>query len=143
MQKVCFDTGIFSIFFGQEIPDKNKISKIFKNSLSGEYEIHVLNAVLSEVFYHLCVLKGTTYARSRIKSLTNLYPIKQISLNDDLIARTGQLKCQNRTDLSYIDCMSISYCLINKIPFYTTEKKLKQISRPILNKLKIVKFQFD
>lgn len=143
MKKVCLDTGLFSIYFGQESPEKSKVTKIIKGSLSGEYEIHVLKAVLAEVFYHLCVVNGTAYARSRIKSLTSIYPIVQFSLNEDLIARTGQLKCQNRTNLSYIDCMSISYCLLNNIPFYTTEKKIKQISLPILDKLRVSKFRFN
>ena len=100
--------------------------QIFKGTLTNKYEIHVLKPVLSEVFYHLCIQKGAHYAKSRILSIKQLYPIVQISLDDDLINRTGQLKCQNRKNLSYIDCMSISYCMLNKIQFHTTEKKIKR-----------------
>ncbi|MHA1518941.1 MAG: type II toxin-antitoxin system VapC family toxin [Promethearchaeota archaeon] len=143
MQKVCLDTGIFGIYFGKDIPDRKKILKILEGSITKEYEIHVLRPVLSEVFYHLCLNKGQSFARSKIISLKFVYPIKQISLDDDLIAKTGQLKCQNRKNLSYIDCMSISYCLLNKIPFHTTEKKIKQIPNPLLNRLKIVRYRWD
>ena len=143
MQKVCFDAGIFGIYFGEEVPDKKKILQIFKGTLSNKYEIHVLKSVLSEVFYHLCLQKGIDYARSKILSMKEIYPIVQISLNDDLITKTGQLKCQNRKNLSYIDCMSISYCLINKIQFHTTEKKIKQIPHPLLDKLRIVEYRWS
>jgi len=143
MLKVCFDTGAFGIYFGEEIPDKKKVLQIFKGTLTNKYEIHVLKPVLSEVFYHLCIQKGAHYAKSRILSIKKLYPIVQISLDDDLINKTGQLRCQNRKNLSYIDCMSISYCMLNNIQFHTTEKKLKQIPIPLIDKLKVVTYNWD
>ena len=143
MQKVCFDTGIFGIYFGKEVTDKKKVLQIFEGSLSNKYEIHVLKPVLSEVFYHLCLHKGKNYARSKILSIKEIYPIVQISLDDDLINKTGQIKCKNRKNLSYIDCMSISYCLLNKIQFHTTDKKIKQIPEPLLDTLKIVEYKWD
>jgi predicted nucleic acid-binding protein len=143
MLKVCFDTGVFGIYFGEEISDKKKVLQIFRGTLTNKYEIHVLKPVLSEVFYHLCIQKGVNYAKSRILSIKKLYPIVQISLDDDLINKTGQIKCQNRKNLSYIDCMSISYCLLNKIQFHTTEKKIKQIPIPLIDKLRVVTYNWD
>ena len=42
----------------------------------------------------------------------------------------------------YIDCMGIAISLSKKIPFHTTEKKLKQIPNNVLEKLKVVKYTF-
>lgn len=143
MQKVCFDSGIFGIYFGKEVTDKIKVLQVFEGSLTNNYEIHVLKPVFSEVFYHLCLKKGKNYAASKILSIKEIYPLVQISLDDELINKTGQLKCQNRKNLSYIDCMSISYCLLNKIQFHTTEKKIKQIPILLIDKLKVVTYNWD
>ena len=92
MNKACFDTGCFGIFYGTDIPSKQKITSILNKTCTKEYEVYVLKPVLSEVFYHLCLFNGIEYARMKILSLTHIYPLIQVTLNDDLITKTGELK---------------------------------------------------
>jgi hypothetical protein len=58
-----------------------------------------------------------------------------------ILMAAGKMKCQHRTVLSYIDCMSIAHTLKMNIPFHTTEKKLKQIPGNVLQRLKVVKYE--
>lgn len=54
----------------------------------------------------------------------------------------GRAFWQHRASLSYIDCISIGYCLNNNTEFHTTEKTLKQIKDNTLDKLKVKKYRF-
>jgi len=143
MKNICLDTGFFSIYYGEKSKDKHKVIDLMEKIKSGEIIAHVLKPVLCELFYHLCLISGKDYANSQIVSLTNTYPLRQISLDLDLIVSTGQIKCQDRKNLSYIDCMSIAYCITKKIPFHTTEKLIKNIPTPTLNKLKVVTYSWS
>lgn len=143
MKNICLDTGFFSIFYEEKSKDKQKVMKLMEKIKSGEIIAHVLKPVFSELFYHLCLIQGKDFATSQIVSLINTYPLRQISLDLELIVTTGQIKCQDRKNLSYIDCMSIAYCLIKKIQFHTTEKLIKNIPTPTLNKLKIVTYNWS
>ena len=127
MQKICLDTGIFSIFFEDESRDKQKVIKLFNNIKEKKIEGYVINSVISEIYYHLCLLKGKDYATSKLVSLLKRYPINLVAPNLNNLILAGQIKCSDRKRLSYIDCLSIAYSLNNKIPFHTTEKQLKKI----------------
>ena len=143
MQNICLDTGFLSIYYDEKSLDKQRVMNLMGKIKSGEIIAHVLKPVLSELFYHICLIHGKDFASSRIVTLINTYPLRQISLDIDLILTTGQIKCQDRKNLSYIDCMSIAYCLIEKIPFHTTEKLIKNIPTPTLNKLKVVTYRWS
>lgn len=142
-REVCLDAGFFSIFFSDKAKDKNAVLSLLNDIKLKKKKAFVLKPVLSEVFYHLCLQKGKDYATSRIVSFLEIYPISQVSLNLDLVIRTGQIKCQDRKRLSYIDCMSIGFCLLNKCEFHTTEKQIKSIPLPILKKIKTITYKWD
>ncbi|WP_371806615.1 type II toxin-antitoxin system VapC family toxin [Candidatus Lokiarchaeum ossiferum] len=142
MKKVCFDTGIFLMYFGKDSQSREKILSILKGSLEGKYEIHVLKPVISEIVCKFCLLKGKDAARNNIYALLKRYPFHEIPLDYSLLFDSGILKAQDRIRLSYNDCFSITYCVLNKIPFHTTEKKLKNIPLPTLQKLKVVTYEW-
>ena len=133
MVKCCFDTGVLSVYFGKNIPDRIKIVNILQGVQASKNELHILSPVFSELFYHLCKIEGKEKARTKILSFKEIYPIQIIQMNDEILIRAGELKCQNRLVLSYNDCFSIAYCLINNISFHTTEKKLYKIPQIISN----------
>lgn len=81
-------------------------------------------------------------ATTQLLSLFHKYSIHKIEMSDDLLIQAGTLKCQHRTTLSYIDCLSIAASLKLKIPFHTTEKLLKNIHQNMLDKLVVVKYLF-
>ncbi|MHA1620291.1 MAG: PIN domain-containing protein [Promethearchaeota archaeon] len=143
MKQICLDTGIFSIFFEDKSRDRHKVLELFQKFRKKGIEGHVLNPVISEVYYQLCVLKGKDYATSKLVSLLNIYPIKLIApgLNDLILA--GQIKCSDRKKLSYIDCLSIAYSLNTNISFHTTEKLVKKIPIKTLERLKITTYFWD
>ena len=158
MKQICLDAGIFSIFFEDTSRDRPKVLELFNNfrekggkggeggkEIGGKERIegHVINPVISEVYYQLCVLKGKDYATSKLVSLLNIYPIKLISpgLNDLILA--GQIKCSDRKRLSYIDCLSIAYSLNANISFHTTEKLVKNIPVKTLERLKLTTYFWD
>ena len=90
-------------------------------------EVHVLSPASSEVFYHLCKIEGKSIARTKLLSFKELYSISTIPLNDDILLKAGELKCQNRSPYPLFDCFSIAYCLLEQIAFHTTETRLRQI----------------
>lgn len=109
---------------------------------AGTDEAHVLKPVLCEAYFNICKIKGKESANQSITSFTRAIPIIQVDLDESLVLFTGLLKCQHRETLSYIDCMSIAYCLNNKIEFHTTEKLLKRVLPETSWKLKVTKYQF-
>lgn len=119
-------------------PIVNIINRVIKR----EIECYILKSVLIEVYYQICKWKGIEFARNALTSFQKTVPFVPVELDDGLIQTAGILKCQHRTTLSYIDCMSISYCINNKMEFHTTEKTLKGIQDDTLNKLKVKKYRF-
>src|SRR5271157_1820003 len=140
MEKACVDTGILGIFFSKDCT--SKVTTLVNQAVNGMVEMHVLKPVLCEAFYHVCKVEGKDLSSRRIATLIHEYPIIQVDLDESLIQLTGTLKCQHRESLSYIDCMSIAYCLNNRISFHTTEKTLKRILPETKRKLKIVAYDF-
>jgi hypothetical protein len=113
-----------------------------KSIRDGKTEANVLKPVLCETFYNICKNKGKDIANQSIATLEKVYPLLQIDLDDALIMFTGLLKCQHRERLSYIDCMSLAFCINNRVEFHTTEKTLKQILPELSKKVKVVAYQF-
>jgi predicted nucleic acid-binding protein len=143
MQKICFDTGVLSIYFGKDIPERKKILSILEKIATMTYEVHILSPVFSEVFYHLCKIEGKIEARTKLLSFKELYSISTIQLSDDILLKAGELKCQNRSILSFIDCFSIAYCLLEQIAFHTTETKLREIPQIISKRMNITSYKWD
>ena len=98
--------------------------------------------VLIEAFFHVCKNDGKEIAKITLANFLEKYPLNLIEFGTNLILHAGQLKCQHRNSLSYIDCMGIAIALNRKIPFHTTEKKLTKIPNHVLNKLKVVTYSF-
>ena len=57
----------------------------------------IAKEILIEVYKHLCVLKGTSYAESILQSFFRTYNVKLIDLTHELIIKAGKLKCQYLT----------------------------------------------
>ena len=140
MKQICLDAGVLDIFFSEHCTKSVEI--LFDNILNHAIEAYILKPVIIESFLHVCKNKGKIPARLAILSFLKKYPINQVNLDENLIILAGELKCQNRKTLSYIDCMSIAFCLNQRIQFHTTEKQLKNIPNNTLNRLKIVKYSF-
>ncbi len=132
----CFDTGVFSIFFSKECTAK--VSSVMQQLKKGSLYARVVSPVVSEILYHACTIEGKERAQVLVNSLLEDYNIDVISPDKVLLFSAGILRCQHRTTLSYIDCMSIAHALRSSIPFHTTEKKLKQIPGNVLQRLKVV-----
>jgi hypothetical protein len=140
MQKICLDAGILSIYFSKDC--SIKVTNLMKEIQRKKYDSNILKPVLCEAFYHLCKIEGKENASIKIISFLRKSPISQIDLEESLILLTGILKCQHRTTLSYIDCMSIAFCLNEKAVFHTTEKMIKKIQDYTIQKLKIETYSF-
>ena len=139
MVLACFDTGVFSIFFSKECTPK--VTGVMQQLKKGSVVGQVVSPVLTEIIYHSCTVEGKERAQVLVGSLLEDYNIDVISLDRDLLYSAGILRCQHRSVLSYIDCMSIAYALKMNLPFHTTEKKLKQIPGNVLQRLKVVKYE--
>ena len=140
MSKICLDSGVLSIFF-----TKNPTQQV--KTLMGEIQkrnirAYVSKPVLIETFFHVCKNDGKDNAKITLVNFLEKYPLDLIEFDTNLIIHAGQLKCQHRNTLSYIDCMGIAIALSRKIPFHTTEKKLKKIPNNVLEKLKVVEYSF-
>ena len=140
MKEICLDTGVLGIYLS--INPGKKIQTLIQNIRKGLTKAFVLKPVLIEVFYHLCKIEGKEIASIKITNLKNKIPFNLVDLDDSLILKAGILKCQHRTTLSYINCMSIAFCLNTNTTFHTTEKLIKKIPNNTLNQLKIEKYSF-
>ena len=140
MKEICLDTGILGIYLSTN-PGK-KVHNLFLGIRKGLTKAFVLKPVLIETFFHLCKLEGKEIASIKLTNLKNQLPFNFVDLDDSLILKAGILKCQHHTSLSYIDCMSIAFCLNTNTPFHTTEKLIKKIPNNTLNQLKIEKYSF-
>ncbi len=132
---ISLDTGPISLFFTRD--HSKKIDALFNSIKTNQINAIVIAPVLAEVFKHLCVSNGKDYANSSLISLLKFYPINVKSLDYSMILKAGQLKCQFRKKLSYIDCFVIALALIEKCELHTTEKEF-----PTFSKLKIITYSF-
>ena len=138
MDDACLDTGVVHLFLTKNCP--GMVINLMNRIKSGKTRACIVSPVISELFYHLCKVDGKEDAKIAVNSFLEQYPVHYIDLDKSMMLSTGVLKCQHRARLSYIDCMSIAYCLKNKVPFHTTEKKIKTIPQNTLKRLKVVKY---
>ncbi len=141
MTKACIDSGVLVHIFDDK--SSQDISRLLKEIKDGTTSASILSPILCEVYFHLCRAKGREYASTKIVAMLDLFPLEIIHVNTPLIIKAGQLKCQNQKLLSYNDCLSIAYCMLNKVPFHTTEKKLKEMPNGVQQQLKVVKYAWD
>ncbi|MBN2152116.1 MAG: PIN domain-containing protein [Candidatus Lokiarchaeota archaeon] len=123
--------------------EKEDIVKLVSNLKKGIFHGQVLAPLLCEVYFHLCRPKGKYYASMKVSSLPAAYSIEIIHVDMRITIRAGQLKCQYQHALSYNDCLSIVYCLESRLPFHTTEKKLKTYPGAVLEHLQVVQYSWD
>lgn len=138
--RAYLDAGIVALFLAKDCPQK--IKELMDKIKAGSVEGHVLAPVLIEAFFQICKLDGIDDAKVSLNSFFKQYPLVVGTQDTSLIISAGVLKCQHRNTLSYIDCMSIAYCLNNKCAFHTTEKQLQKIPGNTLQKLNVVKYKF-
>ena len=138
--KAYLDAGILTLYLAKNCPQK--INELMTSIKAGTVEGHVLAPVLTEAFSHICKLDGIDDAKVSINTLLKEHPLHVGEQDTSLVVSAGVLKCQHRDSLSYIDCLSIAYCLNNKCTFHTTEKKLKKIPGNTLQRLQVVKYSF-
>jgi hypothetical protein len=134
------DTGVVTLYLSQNPP--KEIISLFHAIKKGTYEAYILNYVLLQTFKHLCKKLGVDSTRTIINSFISQVPLVNIEITPDLITKAGILKCQHSEILSYIDCMLLAFGMNNKMPFHTTEKRLKKIPNHMIQKLTIVKYRF-
>ena len=140
MNEICLDTGVISIFFSNN--PTPQVKNLMKEIQQQKISAYLPKTVLIEAFFHVCRNDGIENAKIALINFLKKYPLNLIEFDNDLIILAGHLKCQHRNTLSYIDCMGIAIALNRKIPFYTTEKKLKKIPNNVLEKLNVVKYSF-
>jgi predicted nucleic acid-binding protein len=140
MPKACIDAGVLDIFFSEN--PTQKVSDLMDSILTEDIKAYLLRPILVESYYHICKLKGIEIAQITIASFIQKYPVDLVNITSDLIFSAGKLKCQNRKTLSYNDCLSIGFCLNNKVEFHTTEKNLKNIPNNTLKRLKTETYKF-
>jgi len=140
MKEFCLDTGVISIFFSNN--PTTQVKNLMKEIQQQKISAYLPKPVLIEVFFHVCRNDGIENAKIALINFVKKYPLNLIEFDNNLIILAGQLKCQHRNKLSYIDCMGIALALNRKIPFHTTEKQLKKIPDNVLEKLKVVKYTF-
>jgi predicted nucleic acid-binding protein len=137
---IILDTGVIIQHFSKDPP--KQIQNLFKSILNQYYETHVLLATLCEVEFHLIKKYDQDSARALLISFTKQFPIIKEELNDDLIIKTGLLKYQNNSVLSYIDCMLLACALNKKWTIHSTEDFASKIPIQIKNKITLVKYDF-
>jgi predicted nucleic acid-binding protein len=120
-----------------------RIVNLLSDLENGIIYAQVIAPVLCELYFHLCRSRGRDYASLKVSTLPITYAIEIVPVDMDLTIRAGQLKCQYQHALSYNDCLSIAHCIKTKLPFHTTEKKLKSYPGPVLEHLKVVKYSWD
>ncbi len=140
MPKACIDAGVLGIHFSDD--PTQEVNELMNSVLTEEIIAYILRPILIESYFHICKLKGIEIAQITIVSFIQKYPVKLVNITDNLIFSAGKLKCQNRKTLSYNDCLTIGFCLNNKVEFHTTEKNLKRIPNDTLKRLKTVKYKF-
>ncbi len=141
-RQIYLDTGVIMMNFLQNSPPK--IQKLYEQLKNGSISAVILEPVIEEMAYHICIAYGKAKVDSYVRSILQNYNVKVIRPDLSLITASGILKCKYRTFFSYYDALIISHCLQSKIEVHTTEKRMRKKFRPeIVNKLKIVTYRFD
>ena len=140
-RQVYLDTGVVMLNFNKNPP--RTIQKLYTQIKSGTITAYILEPVIEEMAYHICVSYGKEKVDSYVRSFLKNYKINIIQPTLKTITEAGILKCKYRTFLSYYDALLINYCLNEKIEVHTTEKRMRKKFRPeIVNKLKIITYRY-
>ncbi len=140
MNELCIDTGVLMIYFSHD--PTPKVSQLFKDCIEGKINIHLLKPIIVETVKQLCKLNNIDRAKTIILSFLHKVPVSLIDIDTSLAINAGVLKWQNNGMLSTVDSIAMAYAINKKLPFHTTEKKLKKIPASLLQRLKIVKYDF-
>ena len=133
--RICLDTGPITLHFTKDEP--KEVTTLMNGIKQQKTEAYVISPILVEVFKHLCIAKGKSFAESSLSALQKNYPLIFVSLSNDIILKAGGLKCQYRRILSYFDCLVIAYSLNEKLVLHTTEKDF-----PSIQNLRVKKYQY-
>ncbi|MFW9856930.1 MAG: PIN domain-containing protein [Candidatus Thorarchaeota archaeon] len=123
--RICLDTGPITLHFTKDEP--KEITSLMNDIKQQKTEAYVIFPILVEVFKHLCIANGKSFAESSVSAFQKNYPVIFVSLSNDIILKAGGLKCQYRRILSYFDCLVIAYVLNESLVLHTTEKDLPSI----------------
>jgi predicted nucleic acid-binding protein len=140
MKKACIDAGVLGLFLSENCT--RQVEMLMDAVENRAILACIVNPVISEVFFHQCTTRGAVEATVQLKNLLDDYPIEIVELNQELLFSAGKLRCQHASTLSYIDCMSIAYCLHAGAAFHTTEKTIKQIPHNTPARLHVVKYSW-
>ncbi|MEX2680280.1 MAG: PIN domain-containing protein [Candidatus Sigynarchaeota archaeon] len=141
MRNIYIDTGVLSNYFSSA--RAASVKALMDEIRDGKSRGYILKPVLVEVFYHICSDAGLQAANAQVVNFIRNFPIVLVDIDEPLILHAGKLKCQHAAVLSYIDCMSIAYCLRENIEFHTTEKLLKAIPHNTLQRLRVIKHSWS
>jgi PIN domain nuclease of toxin-antitoxin system len=134
-RRVCLDAGPVQLHFLKDSP--TKVESLFQDITSDKVDAMIPDAILVEVFKHLCVSGGKDYASDVINSICNENVVRIVPLTRILVIAAGKLKCQFRDTLSYNDTIIIATALHERAEVHTTEKEW-----PKIPKLEVVKYTF-
>lgn len=135
---ICLDAGVLGIYFSVDCTAQ--VHALMNDVREGKVHSCIVKPVVSEVFFHLCKGQGVSEATTQLVNLFKLYPIELVDMDQELLFSAGKLRCQHASTLSYIDCMSIAYCLASGAAFHTTEKRLKRIPNSTIRRLQVVTY---
>jgi predicted nucleic acid-binding protein len=138
MRKVCLDTGVLDIYFSSHLTEPVKM--LMDDVRTGNLSAFIVMPVLSEIFFHLCRQNGASEAATQLTNFLNIFPIELVEPGRELLFSAGKIRCQHASTLSYIDCMSIAFCLSSGAEFHTIEKAIKQIPQNTLARLHVVTY---
>lgn len=134
-KQICLDTGPITMFLMENAPEK--INTLFSSIKSEKVTAYIVPPILTEVYKHICEARGKEHAQKGMVIVLEQYPIQLVEINKSLIIKAGELKCQYRNELSYVDCFLLAFGIINKVEIHSTEKEFPKIPN-----LKIVKYNF-
>jgi predicted nucleic acid-binding protein len=134
-KRICLDAGPIQLYFLKDRPEK--VDSLFRDIKSDSVDAFVPEAILVDVFNHLCVSGGKEYASDAINSIYLEGKVQVVPLNRLLVLSAGKLKCQYRRILSYNDAILIATALRERATVHTTEKEW-----PKIPPLDVVKYSF-
>ncbi|MFX1512294.1 MAG: PIN domain-containing protein [Promethearchaeota archaeon] len=132
---ICLDTGVIILHYSDDEP--KKIATLMQQIKQGKIHAKILAPIYVEAYTKWSQKLNQDYAQITLASFKSKYPIEVIPIDDDIIFKAGQLKCNYCRKLSYNDCMLIALALNRKLVLHTTEKDLPKIPN-----LKVQVYQF-
>jgi predicted nucleic acid-binding protein len=135
VKEICLDTGVITLFFMKNPPPE--ISDLFNSFIAKTFLPHILPPVMIEAYKHFTLARNKAFAQQCINTFLETYPHVLVQFDKALILKTGELKVDFSSELSYVDASLIAYALLNKMELHTTEKDFPEIPR-----LKAIQYRF-